>query len=80
MPRFIVTVQMTVLADNADAALGIGMGAAQHLSETFNDDESLGYSFDVTARDADKPNTTDVVEDGFSACPQPCSARHRAGR
>ena len=39
--KYNVTLEMEVEAESSVDALNIGIGAAEHLNDTFNDDESI---------------------------------------
>ena len=41
MKTFLVTIEIRVQAETSMDALVIGIGAAEHLNDTFNDDGSL---------------------------------------
>ena len=41
MKTFLVTIEIKVQAETSMDALCIGIGAAEHLNDTFNDDGSL---------------------------------------
>jgi hypothetical protein len=53
--KFKVTIILTVEADNAIEAFGFGQDAADHLYETFNDDESIDEVVEIYAEP--KPET-----------------------
>ena len=41
MKTFTITIEIKVQAESSVDALNIGIGAAEHLNDTFNDDGSL---------------------------------------
>ncbi|HOU23918.1 MAG TPA: hypothetical protein PLN42_06680 [Anaerolineae bacterium] len=41
MKTFLVTIEIKVQAESPTDAMNIGIGAAEHLNDTFNDDGSL---------------------------------------
>lgn len=48
MKRFTVTLTLTLSADNEQEAYDIGIAAAEHLHDTFNDDGSISAEFGVS--------------------------------
>jgi hypothetical protein len=56
MPRFTVTLTLTVDAESTHDACGIGIGAAEHLVDTFNDDKSVDSLVNVEARPEASPD------------------------
>ena len=50
MPQFALTLALTVEADTLSAAYEVGVGAAEHLADTFNDDGSLSPVVGVNVR------------------------------
>jgi hypothetical protein len=50
MSLHIITLTLTVDADDSDDAFELGKAAAEHLMETFNDDDSLGNHIEVEAK------------------------------
>jgi len=48
--QFNVTLTLTVEAPDLATAEGIGIGAAEHLTDTFNDDESINPLVRVEAQ------------------------------
>jgi hypothetical protein len=47
--KFQVTLELIVDAPDLDAAMDIGIGAAKHLAETYNDDCSINPAVGVQA-------------------------------
>lgn len=67
--KFEVQLTLTVNAKNRDAALDLGVGAADHLRETFNDDESIHPAVDVKVLGRDAyVNVQYIVATGGSGC------------
>lgn len=50
MKTFLVTIEIRVQAETSMDALVIGIGAAEHLNDTFNDDGSLDPLMRVEAK------------------------------
>jgi hypothetical protein len=50
--RYEVTLTLIVEADSESAAYEVGAAAAEHLLETFNDDDSLETTIGVVAKEA----------------------------
>ena len=50
MKTFLVTIEIKVQAETSMDALVIGIGAAEHLNDTFNDDGSLDPLMRVEAK------------------------------
>jgi len=56
MPQFALTLALTVEADTLSAAYEVGVGAAEHLADTFNDDGSLSPVVGVNVRPEGAPD------------------------
>lgn len=54
MKNFYVTIQLIVTAETAADAAELGFNAAEHLLDTFNDNQSIEMLAAVTARPADE--------------------------
>ena len=55
--KYEVTIRVVVEADSPEDAYEIGINAAEHLSDTFNDDESLSpfMGVDVNPNPVEQP-------------------------
>ena len=60
MPQFALTLALTVEADTLSAAYEVGVGAAEHLADTFNDDGSLSPVVGVNVRPEGAPDPAEV--------------------
>lgn len=54
MKEYLVTIQLIVKAKTTAEAIEFGLNAAEHLLETFNDNQSIEMLAAVTARPADE--------------------------
>lgn len=52
MTTFTVCLTLTVEAETLDASLDFGLNAAEHLKDTFNDDESIKDQIVISAEAA----------------------------